>query len=901
MSVQNILIEFSAETTELKTAIDILEEQGLIDKKLADQYRNTNKVFKERNNALKQSLSIQKENDAAIDKTTSKIDALNTAFKTADKAFVGKVSVQALKDIEKAAGKSEDEFENLNDILNAVKNNFDKLDLSPEEFEQLNFLIGAGEETLKQFGNQSEQVTQKKKKLTTELRDLREELALLKIEGKENTQEFKDMAQKAATLQDALDDASREIRGMANDTATLSGLVDVGGAAVGIFSAWEGAIALVGAENEDLQRTLVKLNGLIAILNGLTQVQNILQKESAGTILLKSVRTKALASIQRAYNAVVGTSTGLLKAFKIALASTGIGLFIIALGTLLTRLSIFNKRVDESTDSLRELGQEVDNISSKVGEEIFNSLSQVDGGLQTFDQRLQKIGGTIKLLTKGELESLKLFLEENLSRALRDAANAQGEFDKNLADTTVSALETELEKVNAELELFKIKTDETKKKLDAASGSLEFLKNKVTKAREEFERLDSSTPGFEKALFNLVKLEKAYDSLQRRIEFLRLEPEDVDIDGFTNEFIEQFKDTDIYEPLRKQLNESFKELSDQPIEPDIDESDFNSITSKYDTILRFQLATNNGLKSESEIIQDNLKEKIAALEKEKLFTIEYFELKDQLRKQEEAEEKRIEEQRLVLAASRIGTADNIGSSAFDITQSYFNAELQALQNQKDQQLISEEEFARKKASIQRKQAIASRAQAVFEIGINTASAIVEALPNIPLSIIAGTIGAAQLTFALSRKIPQFRKGTPKAPSGFKWVGEDGPELIHDGGGYPIITNEDSEELASLLDKYSISHSIKPPDAPKVRALQNTTLPSLPKQVIQNIYNNSVGNNIDYKKLAVVMVQELNSSDRKKSKEKYIQKKRDEYKTNRRWNKLYQVIGKTNNNKYTYNE
>ena len=52
----------------------------------------------------------------------------------------------------------------------------------------------------------------------------------------------------------------------------------------------------------------------------------------------------------------------------------------------------------------------------------------------------------------------------------------------------------------------------------------------------------------------------------------------------------------------------------------------------------------------------------------------------------------------------------------------------------------------------------------------------------------------------SQPIPQFAKGTKNAPSGFKWVGEEGPELIHDGGGYPIITHRESMKI---LEKYNI--------------------------------------------------------------------------------------------------
>lgn len=70
----------------------------------------------------------------------------------------------------------------------------------------------------------------------------------------------------------------------------------------------------------------------------------------------------------------------------------------------------------------------------------------------------------------------------------------------------------------------------------------------------------------------------------------------------------------------------------------------------------------------------------------------------------------------------------------------------------------DEEFNEKRARLKQKQARIDKAVAIFQAVINTARAIVEALPNIPLAIIVGALGAAQIALIAAQPIPQFAEG-----------------------------------------------------------------------------------------------------------------------------------------------
>jgi BMFP domain-containing protein YqiC len=71
---------------------------------------------------------------------------------------------------------------------------------------------------------------------------------------------------------------------------------------------------------------------------------------------------------------------------------------------------------------------------------------------------------------------------------------------------------------------------------------------------------------------------------------------------------------------------------------------------------------------------------------------------------------------------------------------------------------SDEKFEKKKAELERKRARRAKAVAIFEAIVNTAAAVVKSLPNLPLAIATGAIGAAQIGTIASTPLPAFADG-----------------------------------------------------------------------------------------------------------------------------------------------
>jgi hypothetical protein len=162
------------------------------------------------------------------------------------------------------------------------------------------------------------------------LRELQKTLTEMALAGESGTKAFKQMEAEAGKLKDQIGDTSQRIKNLASDTKNIDTFVaGIQGITAG-FQIAQGAAALFGSENEDLQKALLKVQGAMALANGVQQVANLLNKDS---ILI----TQGQAAAQALYATAVGASTGAMKAFRIALLATGIGAAIAAVGLLIAK------------------------------------------------------------------------------------------------------------------------------------------------------------------------------------------------------------------------------------------------------------------------------------------------------------------------------------------------------------------------------------------------------------------------------------------------------------------------------------------------------------------------------------------------------------------------------------
>lgn len=181
---------------------------------------------------------------------------------------------------------------------------------------------------LDSFQQRFDKITNSTKPMKKQLADLRGLLAEMNREGLNSSDVFTQIAQKAGSLADNIGDAQAAVKAFADDNFNLQAsaqafeVVAAGGAMV------TGAMAMMGVESDKAAEVIAKVQGAIALLNGVQTISNLLNKDSALMLKLKQIQlkvneaqTKKNTVAQVANNVSEATSTATTTASTVATAA----------------------------------------------------------------------------------------------------------------------------------------------------------------------------------------------------------------------------------------------------------------------------------------------------------------------------------------------------------------------------------------------------------------------------------------------------------------------------------------------------------------------------------------------------------------------------------------------------
>lgn len=197
--------------------------------------------------------------------------------------------------------------------------------------------------------------------LKTQLRNVREELALLEANGQRGTEAFKKLQQEAGRLTDAIGDATTQARIFSHDNRGLQGMISGLSGVVGAFSAAQGAVALFAGENEDLQKVMLKVQSLMSITIGLQQVANTINKDSAFMLTTVAKAKELLAAATNKLTIALGGSTIAAKAL---MATLTLGLSV-AITVIIAALSKLQSKQAEAKKAQEEFNKKVSEAAGK--------------------------------------------------------------------------------------------------------------------------------------------------------------------------------------------------------------------------------------------------------------------------------------------------------------------------------------------------------------------------------------------------------------------------------------------------------------------------------------------------------------------------------------------------------
>ena len=403
----------------------------------------------------------------------------------------------------------------------------------------------SGGEAKKALDNQAKAIDnlgKSGKSLTGQLRGLKAELANLEIAGQDGTQAFNELLIAAAKLEDQIGDTRDRVRILASDTFKFDAAVGATQALASGFELAQGAAALFGSESEDLQKVIAKVTAATAVANGIQQLATLIKEESA-------IKTVVLTAATTAYNLAVGTSTGALKAFRLALAATGVGLLVVGLIALIENFDKIKDALSGTSDATRafEAAQKSANAElaktkgflsdAAIAQQELNDKLAVSQGKLSKEQaeankRNRETQQAIIKDTKAlYLEKVKLQQLEEKQR--QQIVLAQKDVDKlaNIEDKNVKKrFEDKLQSAKDELAITQNLTKKvvadiavrTKANIDAANTEVAII-NSDAKNEAEQKRLEAQKAANAKALEEAKKA--AQDQANARAQLAKLEEE----------------------------------------------------------------------------------------------------------------------------------------------------------------------------------------------------------------------------------------------------------------------------------------------------------------------------------------------------------------------------------------
>lgn len=312
--LENLSVHINRATDEfgqLGAVIDFVEAKMSSMDKGSDTYKNLSKDIELANEMLGRTV-------VAYDATNNSIDQLNDALQVQKDLLAGEIDISKLTVLN----------QNIEEIENKLKQ-----------------LQNVGKTGFDEFGNKITEQTEVTKGLKGQLAELVQQMAQLKIAGKDNTESYRELSAQATSLRSAISTVNQEITQTASATNNLDTLIRATKGIASGYAVAKSASSLFGSDQKNVEQAILKVTSAMSLLQGLQVIQaELLRKES--------MATKSLILLKKLYAKAVGESTGAMKTFKVALLASGVGVFIVLLGELIANWDKVKRSIGLTSDEL---------------------------------------------------------------------------------------------------------------------------------------------------------------------------------------------------------------------------------------------------------------------------------------------------------------------------------------------------------------------------------------------------------------------------------------------------------------------------------------------------------------------------------------------------------------------
>lgn len=331
---------------------------------------------------------------------------------------------------------------------------------------------------LKAITGAASELTQAYRNLSTEERNSAAGTAL--------KQHIDELIQKGGQLKDTIGDTKAAITAASSDTMAFSALTQGLNVVVSGFGIATGAASAFGISEKQLVEIQTTLQSVLVVSNGLTQIQNALQEQSALRMGISAVKTTILSTATAIKTGVTNADTIASKAAAVAQAIWNNAIKanpIMALITVISAVVLciyeYCRATKEQTQAQRELNAEKQR-AYEMENEYKNKVAESVGKQIAEYNRLR----TAWISLGNDMDAKKKFIDNNKSafESLGLSINGVGDAENQLVKNTsnvVKAIEDRAKAIAAQDSITENYQNYFKKRV---SNEQQFGKVAVTKA-----------------------------------------------------------------------------------------------------------------------------------------------------------------------------------------------------------------------------------------------------------------------------------------------------------------------------------------------------------------------------------------------------------------------------------
>lgn len=349
-----------------------------------------------------------------------------------------------------------------------------------------------GGEAVKSVGN-----------IRKELKEANAELIAAQRNFGEYSDEAVAAAKKVAQLKDAVQDA-RETADLFDPGKKFQAFSGALSAVAGGFAAVQGGLGLLGVESEAVEKQLLKVQSALALSQGLSVITDSAKDFQRLATILKTfgpiqqanaIANRLAASTMAAFGVSVNTTSVAFQVLKGAIAATGIGLLVVAIGTVVQAFNSFTGAAEKA----RKAQEDFNKQSVKLADAGLEAeVKFIDRNQKLLEARAKAEGKSQEEISKIQQAGFDARLDAQ-RRHLNEVQNK----DQEAADKTKQTIkdlenEKKITQLNAQGE-------ERKRNEDAAKKRSEEAKQRLEKEKAEAKQLAEARAQAEKSAADQIR------------------------------------------------------------------------------------------------------------------------------------------------------------------------------------------------------------------------------------------------------------------------------------------------------------------------------------------------------------------------------------------------------------